>query len=508
MKKILELSDIEARKYLLKEESYFNFDLPKYFTFQALINKVSEKIENKNLSDFYSKRQNNLGEIKTNYPSDFEEVNYIYLNNKDGKFSWRPYQLIHPALYVSLVHKITEKNNWDFIKKRFEEFSKDSKINCSSIPLKSEDELSDKATNVGNWWRSIEQKSLELALDYEYVLHTDVTDCYGSIYTHSITWALHTKKTGKAQRQKKSLLGNQIDKILRDMSFGQTNGIPQGSVLMDLIAEMVLGYADLELSERIEELGIKDFEIIRYRDDYRVFTNNPQEGDLIVKNITEILIDLGMRLNAQKTLASKNIVRDSIKPDKLYWISNNKRTKSLQEHLLLIHKLSEEHPNSGSLDKALNKFFNRIKNLKFTKENITVLISILVEIAYKSPRTYPIATAILSKLIDLIESDELRDKLLDKITKRFKKIPNTGHIQIWLQRAILKIDRKKNFEEKLCKKLNDSKILIWNSEWLNQELEKLTNEEPIIDEDIIKNINKVIDSSEVSLFGSKTTYEY
>ncbi|MDT0645050.1 reverse transcriptase, partial [Zunongwangia sp. F363] len=158
MKKILELSDIEARKYLLKEESYFNFDLPKYFTFQALINKVSEKIENKNLSDFYSKRQNNLGEIKTNYPSDFEEVNYIYLNNKDGKFSWRPYQLIHPALYVSLVHKITEKNNWDFIKKRFEEFSKDSKINCSSIPLKSEDELSDKATNVGNWWRSIEQK--------------------------------------------------------------------------------------------------------------------------------------------------------------------------------------------------------------------------------------------------------------------------------------------------------------------------------------------------------------
>ena len=290
--------------------------------------------------------------------------------------------------------------------------------------------------------------------------------------------------------------------------FDIANGIPQGSVLMDLIAEMVLGYADLELSERIEELGIKDFEIIRYRDDYRVFTNNPQEGDLIVKNITEILIDLGMRLNAQKTLASKNIVRDSIKPDKLYWISNNKRTKSLQEHLLLIHKLSEEHPNSGSLDKALNKFFNRIKNLKFTKENITVLISILVEIAYKSPRTYPIATAILSKLIDLIESDELRDKLLDKITKRFKKIPNTGHIQIWLQRAILKVDRKKNFEEKLCKKLNDSKILIWNSEWLNQELEKLINEEPIIDEDIIKNINKVIDSSEVSLFGSKTTYEY
>lgn len=29
------------------------------------------------------------------------------LNNKDGKFAWRPLQLINPALYVYLVFKIT-----------------------------------------------------------------------------------------------------------------------------------------------------------------------------------------------------------------------------------------------------------------------------------------------------------------------------------------------------------------------------------------------------------------
>ena len=64
-------------------------------------------------------------------------------------------------------------------------------------------------------------------------------------------------------------IGNSIDKHLRDMAYGQTNGIPQGSVLMDFIAEMVLGFADLEISIRIQQANIQDYEIIRYRDDYQ-----------------------------------------------------------------------------------------------------------------------------------------------------------------------------------------------------------------------------------------------
>jgi len=55
------------------------------------------------------------------------------------------------------------------------------------------------------------------------------------------------------------------------MTYGQTNGIPQGSVLMDFIAEIVLGYTDLELSHKINQLKIEDYQIIRYRDDYRIF---------------------------------------------------------------------------------------------------------------------------------------------------------------------------------------------------------------------------------------------
>jgi RNA-directed DNA polymerase len=107
MRNILEHSAKDARSFFLKKESYVNFDLPIYFSFQTLIDKIDKKISKKKLSDF-----------RKSSPRDFDDVNYQLLSNKDGKYAWRPFQLIHPAIYVSLVHRITEKENWQIIKER------------------------------------------------------------------------------------------------------------------------------------------------------------------------------------------------------------------------------------------------------------------------------------------------------------------------------------------------------------------------------------------------------
>ena len=45
---------------------------------------------------------------------------------------------------------------------------------------------------------------------------------------------------------------------------------------MDLIAEMVLGYADEQLTEKLTEQKIENYKILRYRDDYRIFANSLQ----------------------------------------------------------------------------------------------------------------------------------------------------------------------------------------------------------------------------------------
>ena len=97
------------------------------------------------------------------------------------------------------------------------------------------------AKQIRSWWQSVEQRSLTYSLEYSHILHTDVTDCYGSLYTHSISWALHGLKDGKEKKGEKSLLGNRIDSHIQAGRYGQTNGISQGSVLMDFVAEIVLG---------------------------------------------------------------------------------------------------------------------------------------------------------------------------------------------------------------------------------------------------------------------------
>jgi hypothetical protein len=57
------------------------------------------------------------------------------------------------------------------------------------------------------------------------LLRTDMSRCYGSIYTHSIPWALHTKPVAKARRNDDSLLGNRLDLWLRNAQDSQTVGI-------------------------------------------------------------------------------------------------------------------------------------------------------------------------------------------------------------------------------------------------------------------------------------------
>lgn len=342
-----------------------------------------------------------------------DDVNYKFLTNKDGEFAWRPLQLINPVIYIFLVRELTEKTHWECIVERFKKFQANKQIRCCSIPVSSEEDepKADKANTVLNWWSTVEQQSLELSLTFSCLLKTDITDCYGygygSIYTHTIPWAIHDKDIVKAnwlkhKPQRQDFTGNKIDTIIQSMQYGQTNGIPQGSVLMDFIAEMVLGYADMLLSEKIMGENITDYQILRYRDDYRIFTNTQEDAVKIAKLLTEVLIGLNLRLNSNKTFFSTNIIQDVVRPDKMYWLGAKKRERTLQKTLLLIHSLAKKYPNSGSVTRALSEFQKRIyKKQTIEKENINVLISIVVDIAYKNPKTYAVTTAILSKLLSL-----------------------------------------------------------------------------------------------------------
>jgi RNA-directed DNA polymerase len=498
-KSILELSHHEAHGFLLKTESYCTLDLPNYINFGNLLSDTDKALQGKKLCDL------------SNHPRDYDDVNYTILNNKDGKYAWRPIQLIHPALYVSLVHQITTEQNWKIVCDRFKIFFGNDCIRCLSMPLVSLTDEKDKAEQVSYWWSEVEQKSIILSMEYEYLLETDITDCYRAIYTHSIAWALHGRQCAKKNRNDKNLIGNFIDNHIQDMQYGQTNGIPQGSVLMDFIAEMILGYADLEISGKIlkESEPINDYYILRYRDDYRVFTNNPKEGERIIKLITEVMIDLGLKLNPSKTKASSDVVHSSIKGDKLSWIAKKQSDKSLQKHLLIIYDHAIKFPNSGSLTVALVKYYQRILKREYLLEQSQPLIAIIVDIAYRNPRAYPICASILSKLLSFIKEQDVKKELINKIRKKFSQIPNTEYMQIWLQRVTKPFLEEVSYNDPICKLVSGNNEKIWNMDWIkSSDLKKVLDTRKIIDNETLSSIESIIPLQEIELFVSKSVNEY
>ena len=369
-----------------------------------------------------------------------------------------------------------------------------------SIPVESKTKQSDRAELVTQWWQDVEQKSIELALDYNFVTQTDIVDCYAAIYTHSIPWAIHTKQTAKSNQNNKKLIGNQIDRHIQAMRFGQTNGIPQGSVLMDFIAEIVLGHADAELERKVNNQGIRDYHILRYRDDYRIFTNDSRDGEYILKSLAEVMIELGLKLNPSKTDSSDEVITTSVKKDKLAWTFRRQRDKNPQRHLMIIYDHSRSHSNSGTLYTALSRFYKRLhkfSNLRYAMP----LISIVVEIAYQNPRTYRVATAILSKLFSFLKSKQKKRETVKKIKLRFSQIPNTGHMEIWLQRFTYQFAPETSFDEPLCKLILRERPRIWNNDWISSnELRKAIDVGSLVNWKKLKEMPSIVDPSEVELF--------
>ena len=462
MKRLIDLSNNEVKAHFLKGSSYFNGDLPKYISFEPILHDISKVLNGASYAQF-----------KDLNPNNFPNVNYSLIANKDGKFAWRPYELMHPVIYVSLVNLICEESNWAYIKVRLKEFE-GGVVQCCSAPLMPIDHQNANATQIKKWWQSVEQRSLTYSLEFSHLIHTDVTDCYGSLYTHSIAWALHGLSEAKEQKTS-PLLGNKIDSHIQASRYGQTNGIAQGSVLMDFIAEIVLGYVDEQINlELVENTEIR---ILRYRDDYRIFANSDEQAEAVLKIVSDKLRAVGMRLGTSKTFSCRNVIEGSIKPDKLAGIEHQdlgiSNAKTIQKQLLRLHSFGQRFPNSGALRRLVGELHTNISTQDVAPEDLEVQVAIATDIAFVSPSTFPAVAGILSHLISLASSED-KVYLWKKVYEKMARVPYNGYLEIWLQRVTQPkaVGITFNSKELICQIVNGASPNLWESRWVNNELLK------------------------------------
>jgi len=489
---LFDLPAADAREHMLKSSSYFDLSLPEWFNFSPLLESAFEearRFERKTLYDWG--------------PQKLDGINYQFLSNKDGKFLWRPFELINPFIYGKAVETITEEGNWAFIKDRLSAFA-GGKVHCCSHPVVSTGAMGDTAEQILKWWHTIEQRSLELSLEYSHVAITDVTNCYPSIYTHSIAWALHGKEFMKEgnNRSNPTHLGNQLDQLMTRSRGGQTNGLPQASILSHILAELVLGYCDSKINERLADDN--QVRILRYRDDYRIFGLSDTDCDEALKIVSEELHHFGMRLGAAKTSRSFNLVSAAVKPEKLAALQLSVSQKTIQKQLLVIHQFALENPGAGALKTLLKDFLallaTELENPRYEHENKLVIVAILMDIVAVAPIVIPPVARAVSLVLQSLP-EERRTGVFALIGKKVQRIPNSGYLDLWVQRMALPANLEFQSDEKLCQSIDGDAGSIWNFDWIKDKgaREKLSNFS-VVDQTIIGKATPVIPSSEIDDF--------
>lgn len=552
-KNILTLNHEEAMDFFMKSEQYHGFELPEYFTFDEVLKYVREKVGDTPYEECMQ------GSVS---PESLSDVNLDILLNKDGRYAVRPIILANPFLYYFLVREVCCENNWQVIKDLFKKFNVPHITSCAIPVIPNEKEAFHKATTINNWWNSMEQRSIELSLEYRYMFVTDIINCYGSVNPQTFDWAFMLKGTS-CEKDDESVIAKNIQSYLRAFQQGRNIGIPQGSAISDFVGEIILGYSDLLLHEALLEKAkeyegrgksFPDYEIIRYRDDYRIFCSNKDVLEDISYTLQQVLERLYFRMNSQKTKISESIVTDAVKSDKLAYIYNtpifNKKGvdfDSYEKHLLYILMFARQYPDSGSVkimlsdidkrieehlksleDKSNSKaedgepvdlgedanpakskgVFSELKTYKRPKYipggSVRAMSAICIQIALENVGCVHYALRIISRMIDSLKDMKEKRSIIDLVYNKLCNQPNSDYNQLWLQNMTYTQDKENGtspYSLRLCQLVAGKKVQpLWNNEWLNSELAENLPYDCIVNKETLKKVTPVIMFRETRMY--------
>jgi hypothetical protein len=519
-KNVLSLNHQEALEFFMKSEQFHGFELPEYFDFDKVLNYVKKTIGDKSYEEC-------LADIS---PDNLPDVNLDIILNKDGRYAVRPLILANPFLYYFLAREICCPSGWEAIQQCFNAYTVPHLVSCALPVIPEKVEEFYKSTTILNWWNAMEQRSIELSLEYRYMFVTDITNCYGSINPQSIEWALLCKNT-QHENDKNHAIAENLQKYLRALQHGHNIGIPQGSALFDFVAEIILGYSDLLLHEALQEEEIEGYEIIRYRDDYRVFCNDNDTLERISYILQSVLEGLNFRMNSDKTKISDSIVLDSVKSDKLFYIYNtpifNKKGidfDSFEKHLLFILMYGRQYPNSGQMktllsdiDKRIEKWLEPyevevedeeiqedepsakkkvIRRNRLTGGSVRALSAVATQIALDNVTVSHYALRVISRMVESLKDMKEKRDIIDKVYDKLCKQHNSDYNQLWLQNITYTQDKKRKdspYTMRLCKLvMGNMDEPLWNNDWLKPGLVKKMPYGSIVNKDTLKKVTPVI----------------
>jgi hypothetical protein len=223
-----------------------------------------------------------------------------------------------------------------------------------------------------------------------YVVYCDISQFYHSIYTHSIPWAIHGKSKAKASR-KGDLLGNRLDKLVRDCQDGQTTGIPIGPDTSLLLAEVILTAIDHEIQKH---LGTRCG--FRRVDDYEFCFPDLAAAEEFLAFVQERLSEFQLTLNPRKTRLTE--LPTPLEPK---WVRDIRRveirlgSKAQATDLADMFDYAFDHARTNPDEHVLRYALGRLRNTRIHESNWPLAHALILQAAMAEPGTMQAAVELL-----------------------------------------------------------------------------------------------------------------
>lgn len=214
-----------------------------------------------------------------------------------------------------------------------------SPISCSTPKF---DEDFGRAIKISTFSEFTSQRRANLATS-RYIVKSDISRFFPSIYTHSIPWAVHGKEKSKANRKVKdtNIYSNKLDYLIRQAQDQQTVGIPIGPDVSRIVSELIAVAIDKEF---LSQTG-PDVAASRLVDDVYIGANSLEEAQKLLSAYRDSIRKFELDINENKTSIYES--KNDLEP---FWPVSIKRE---------IDKFSEQFQD-GSQKSEFNAYLDEI----------------------------------------------------------------------------------------------------------------------------------------------------
>lgn len=357
--------------------------------------------------------------------SDFRELNIIHPNNQkavsDFYEKYNSLILYYSSISPFSIRKPSEVASFTFFNDKLHcKNSDDNTFKFAQIE-ENDNEYENlksyftyqKYSNIHKFYESYQFHRSEKK--FNKLMKIDISKCFDSIYTHTISWALFNKSVIKDNiDESKRTFAGEFDELMQKLNANETNGIVIGPEFSRIFAELILQQIDkdivnkLSFTEKNQNRLIhkKDYQVFRYVDDYFIFYNKEEDKEQILKEFKLSLKEYKLYLNDNKSISYEKPIITEISQAK------QKISDLFNSHLKLIDKKDKDSEKENeSLYFSSNNVITRFKSI--IKES---------NIDYKDLMNYSLAV-LDNKTLKLVNKwKSLKEEEGDeKIQKNFEK---------------------------------------------------------------------------------------